>query len=684
MIKNILITGAKGQLGCELQVLVEHNEYQIEDATFYFTDKDTLDITNQQELSEFVKVNEIDTIINCAAYTAVDQAEENESLASKVNAEAVENLAIIAKENNIFLIHISTDYVFDGNSYTPYKEDDQTNPQGTYGKTKLRGEELLKKISPPHAMIIRTSWIYSEFGANFLKTMLRMGRERSEISVVSDQLGTPTYAKDLARSILTILQKEPQLRREQTSDHIEIYHYSNEGSCSWYDFAKAIFKSANMKCKVKPISTEEYPTLAKRPHYSVLDKTKIKEVYGLNIPHWGDALELCIQNMLKDEIVTHKIGIIGSGFIASGLAKLLTQHEAYDISAILTRSNLDERSDFAQKELLTNSLDELIASSDLIVECSGDAIYATETIDRILKASIPVVTMNSEFHVTTGSYFVDKGLVTEAEGDQPGVQAILHEEALAMGFKPVVYANIKGFLNENPTLEDMTYWGNKSNLSLEMVTSFTDGTKVEIEQVLVANGLGAGLIQEGLVKLQSDDMLEGGTVLAEKAKELGYPVSDYLLSSKLPAGVFLVVEHDEDQQASLQYYKLGKGPYYILERTYHLCHLEIIKTIHRVLTGGGVLLNNGKDPKFSVAAIAKRDLKVGEKIQKGIGSFDVRGTAIELKNDLSHVPIGLLANATIVKEVKEGERVRFDDIEIPESLALKVWKEIIKKSQTNV
>jgi len=174
-------------------------------------------------------------------------------------------------------------------------------------------------------------------------------------------------------------------------------------------------------------------------------------------------------------------------------------------------------------------------------------------------------------------------------------------------------------------------------------------------------------------------MLEGGTVLADKAKELGYPVSDYLLSSKLPAGVFLVVEHDEDQQASLQYYKLGAGPYYVLERTYHLCHLEIIKTIKRVLSGGGVLLNNSQKPKFSVAAIAKRDLKPGEKIQKGIGSFDVRGTAIELKNDRSHVPIGLLANATIIREVKEGDRVSFDDIEIPDSLALNVWKKIIEE-----
>jgi len=202
---------------------------------------------------------------------------------------------------------------------------------------------------------------------------------------------------------------------------------------------------------------------------------------------------------------------------------------------------------FIVPDVLTNDPEELIETCDLIVECSGDAIYATESIDRVLKADIPVVTMNSEFHVTTGSYFVDKGLVTEAEGDQPGVEAILHEEALAMGFKPVAYVNIKGFLNENPTREEMEYWGAKSNLSLEMVTSFTDGTKVQIEQVLVANGLGACIAKEGLLKLKDDDMLHGGTILAEKAKEIGCPVSDYVLSPKLPAGVFLVVEHDQEQ-----------------------------------------------------------------------------------------------------------------------------------------
>jgi len=226
----------------------------------------------------------------------------------------------------------------------------------------------------------------------------------------------------------------------------------------------------------------------------------------------------------------------------------------------------------------------------------------------------------------------------------------------------------------------MEYWGARSNLSLEMVTSFTDGTKVEIEQVLVANGLGATIVQEGLLKVKSDSMLEAGTILANKAKELGEPVSDYVLSPKLPAGVYIVAEHDDEQMAALKYYKLGEGPYYIIERTYHLCHLEIIKTIKRVLDGGGVLLNNGANPRFSVAAIAKHDIKAGDKIKKGIGSFDVRGEAVFIKKHPNHVPIGLLADATFIKDVPEGAIVTFDDVSLPESLALDVWKKIAEKS----
>ena len=671
MPKYILVTGANGQLGRELKLLVEHRDHALKNATFFFEDKQTLDITDVEVLENFVKEHAITTIVNCAAYTQVDKAEEEPDLAHLVNAQAVENLAKIAKEKHLQLIHISTDYVFDGQSHAPIDEERETNPQGVYAKSKLEGEEAIQRINPEGALIIRTSWIYSSFGQNFLDTMLRLGKEKDVLNIVCDQIGTPTYAKDLAKAILTILE-QPSSTEDTT-----VFHYSNEGNCSWYDFAQAIFEIAHIRCKVNPISTVEYPTPAKRPHYSVLNKEKIRKTYNLEIPYWRDSLKTCINVLGKGAVETHSIGIIGSGFIASGLAKLLMQHPEYNVSGILTRSDLSKRTEFPYNNLLTHSLDDLIKNSDLIVECSGDAIYATQTIDKIVKASLPVVTMNSEFHVTTGSFFADKGLVTEAEGDQPGVEAALHEEAIAMGFNPLAYVNIKGFLNEHPTREDMEYWGAKSNLSLEMVTSFTDGTKVQIEQVLVANGLGADLIQEGLMKLPDDDMLHGGTVFAEKAKELGRPVSDYVISSKLPAGVFLIVEHDEDQKAALQYYKLGEGPYYVIEKTYHLCHLEIIKTIKRVLTGGGVLLNNSAHPRYSVAAVAKHDLKTGDTIDKGIGSFEVRGTSVEIKKHPKHVPIGLLAHATLRNDIKEGQEITFDDVSLPESLALDIWKEIV-------
>ncbi len=374
-----------------------------------------------------------------------------------------------------------------------------------------------------------------------------------------------------------------------------------------------------------------------------------------------------------------RISVIGSGFIAKGFINLLHDHPAHTLEKILTRTSIEKRSDIPYNDHMTNDLDELITNSDLIVECTGDALYACDTINRILEASIPVVTMNSEFHVTVGSYFIDKGLVTEAEGDQPGVLAMLHEEAIAMGFTPLVYGNIKGFLNHDPSLEDMKYWSKRSGISLNMVTSFTDGTKVQIEQALVANGLNAGIAQDGLVGLVDDDMKHGGSILADKAKELGYPISDYLLSPKLPAGVFLAVEHNANQTDGLRYYKMGDGPYYILERTFHLCHLEIMKTVNRVLKGGGVLLDNSINPTISVTTIAKRDLKPGETIKKGIGSFDVRGIAVKIKDHKGHVPIGLMKDAIIKRAVAAGAELTFDDIELPDSLAVKAWKSIEKK-----
>ena len=254
---------------------------------FFFADSSTIDITNHKKVKEYIDTNSIDIIINCAAYTAVDKAEEDEINADKINHLAVKNLAQIAKDENIKLIHISTDYVFDGKNFKPYNEDDRTNPTGVYGKTKLAGENAIREINPSNSVIIRTSWVYSSFGANFVKTMLRLGKERDELGVIFDQVGTPTYARDLANAILKIVSLG-------LPSEVQIYNYSNEGVLSWYDFAKEIMKMAKLECKINPIETSQYPTPAKRPHYSLLNKSKIKEDFGIMIPYWKDSLEECL------------------------------------------------------------------------------------------------------------------------------------------------------------------------------------------------------------------------------------------------------------------------------------------------------------------------------------------------------------------------------------------------------
>lgn len=279
MPKHVLVTGANGQLGSEIQALAPgYNDFR-----FTFCDRDTLDLSNTDAIEAYFQDKTFDAIVNCAAYTAVDKAESDKALAFAINYKAVESLAHIAKAKNMALIHVSTDYVFDGSNYKPYSEEDPTNPQSVYGASKLEGEEALLSINPPNSVIIRTSWVYSTFGNNFVKTMLRLGQERDELGVIFDQIGTPTYARDLAKAVLTIL---PQL----TNENVEIYHYSNEGVCSWYDFAKAIFELSKVSCKVKAIETKEYPTPATRPHYSLLNKAKIKTTFSMTIPYWRDSL----------------------------------------------------------------------------------------------------------------------------------------------------------------------------------------------------------------------------------------------------------------------------------------------------------------------------------------------------------------------------------------------------------
>ncbi|MDQ7062068.1 MAG: dTDP-4-dehydrorhamnose reductase [Sulfurimonas sp.] len=295
---NVLVTGSKGQLGSEIKELSSEISRQAENdkQKFFFTDKNELDINNQKNLKLFIEANNINTIINCAAYTAVDKAEEDAVNADKINHLAIKYLSDISKEKNIKLIHVSTDYVFNGEAYKPYNEDDKTHPNSVYGQTKLDGENEMIKINPHNSIIIRTSWVYSSFGNNFVKTMLRRGKEKDEVGVIFDQVGTPTYARDLAKAILDIL---PQLdsRIKCENDKIEIYNYSNEGVLSWYDFAKEIMRMAKLNCNINPIETKEYPTPAKRPHYSLLNKSKIKKEFNIKIPYWKDSLDECLRTM---------------------------------------------------------------------------------------------------------------------------------------------------------------------------------------------------------------------------------------------------------------------------------------------------------------------------------------------------------------------------------------------------
>ena len=274
MQEKILITGAKGQLGLELTKLLPQA---------ILTDTDTLDITNYEDVESFIHKYQITTIINCAAYTAVDKAEDDKETAYAVNVVGPENLA----KTGCKLIHISTDYVFDGHMYRPYTPDDKPNPLSVYGITKEQGEQAVLKYAQ-NAVIIRTAWLYSANGQNFVKTMRRLGCERTKLNVVCDQIGTPTFAGDLAQVIVDIL---PQM----TVENKGIYHYTNEGVCSWYDFATAIMVLSHLNCQVAPILSSEYPTKAIRPFYSVLDKTKIKNTFHLTIPHWKESLVQCLK-----------------------------------------------------------------------------------------------------------------------------------------------------------------------------------------------------------------------------------------------------------------------------------------------------------------------------------------------------------------------------------------------------
>ena len=288
---NILVTGANGQLGNEMRIVSKNSSDR-----YIFTDVEELDILDRNAVMDCVKREKIDVIVNCAGYTNVEKAEDDENTAELLNAQAVEYLAKACKDNDAVLIHISTDYVFGGNNgNTPRSEDEPVNPTGAYGRTKLHGEEGVKKVGCKH-IIIRTAWLYSEFGNNFVKTMRKLTAERDSLKVVFDQVGTPTYALDLAKVIELFIEKLKNANGQQPIAN-GIYNYTNEGVTSWYDFAKEICELSGNKCDIQPCHSDEFPSKVKRPSYSVLDKTKIKESLNITIPYWKDSLKTCIGNL---------------------------------------------------------------------------------------------------------------------------------------------------------------------------------------------------------------------------------------------------------------------------------------------------------------------------------------------------------------------------------------------------
>jgi predicted homoserine dehydrogenase-like protein len=372
-----------------------------------------------------------------------------------------------------------------------------------------------------------------------------------------------------------------------------------------------------------------------------------------------------------------RVGAIGTGFIIREAQHVIAGHPDLALVKILTRRELPSIEGF-ETSLLTQSIDELIESSDIIFESTGDPVHGTVVVEQALRAGRKVVTMNAELHVTTGSYLADLGYLTEADGDQPGATALLRKEALDMGFTPLAYVNIKGFLNHNPTREDMVYWSERQKLSLVETTSFTDGTKLHIEQAFCANAFGATIAQDGLIGGKVED-IAATDYLVERAREVGKPISDYVQCGTAPPGVFILADHPVSE--SLPHY----GPYeklrtkgdqaYLLLRPYHLCALEVAKSLVTAASGAPPLLTNGRVPGVSVAALAKRPIPVDTVIEHAIGGFDLRGSAIETAGTPEHVPLGLLKGARVTRFLEPGQTVTFDDVELPESRALRIWRD---------
>ncbi|HCD05811.1 MAG TPA: NAD(P)-dependent oxidoreductase [Methylophaga sp.] len=373
-----------------------------------------------------------------------------------------------------------------------------------------------------------------------------------------------------------------------------------------------------------------------------------------------------------------KIGIVGTGFIAYGVAKMLLKSSDMTVSKILTRRKLDFN-DLPQlpQSLYTQSIQELIDESDLILECSGDVLHATRVISEVVKTDKKVITIDAEFQVTSASYFIKRGAyISEADGDQPGCLARLKQELVGMGCEPLAYVNLKGFLNPNPVEEEMRYWADKQKLTLSQVTSFTDGTKLQIEQALVANGLNAAIAKEGMIGA-TVEKLEDLDYLVDAAKALGAPVSEYLLCNGAPPGVLILADHEEANllpgYLALSRLKTTKKTAYIFVRPFHIPHLEVMNTFRRVINGEGVLINNSSSPTITAGAVAKRQLNPGDKILQGAGGFDARGYVLEIKNHKNAVPICLLQDTPVIRKIEPGQIITFDDVDLTNTTALECY-----------
>lgn len=370
-----------------------------------------------------------------------------------------------------------------------------------------------------------------------------------------------------------------------------------------------------------------------------------------------------------------KVGIVGSGFIARGLANLMFKSADFEISHILTRRPVDSIEGFPPVRF-TRSLTELVDHADIVFECSGDVLHATDAVLAASKAGKKVVTLNAEFHVTAGSWFVRQGAyVTDADGDQPGCLARLHEEIVGMGFEPCAYVNIKGFLNHNPERKEMQYWSDQQGIRLEQVVSFTDGTKLQIEQAFVANGLGATIADGGMFGSRVET-LNDLDYLVRESEKFGKPISDFILCKGAPPGELIVAKNPEADR--LGKYIVGplkttEGSGYILLRPYHLCHLEALNTLRKVVRGEPMLLNNSANPTITVGAVAKRKILKDEVIERGAGGFDVRGLAVKIQENRNVAPICLLNNTRVVRDIEPGQLLQFDDIDLVASNALEFY-----------